>query len=474
MTTLDLANVGAAPDDHTWDPLRTWLLKTNDNLTALNNAKLEAAPSDWEQYVQKNWAFEILDTSTLEWDTEINGNTTINWDITITGNVFALSSYNIRTADDFPVQDATTITLNWVYNIQSTIVTSKRFIIADWTVANLKWIDAFLSWIVYTWTWDMFTFSNVASFSLTSVFITAPISNKLYNCTNASPTWASVFIISSALFDIPDFWIIQNIAQYSWYFNAFTDIGKWMVLESCDIVWFEQSQLTGWKNEPTAMITLDWTMTSFWMNWCPFTTDSNESIFDFKSTLIIQNWTVVWCWDNDALWGSLFALWSKDEKDINFSFQSNSNMPDSIVFGNMYLWTTEQVVVTQNVISIVNDANTWWTNIWTELWDTSRFDFDPTLGRFTYIWIEPTNVEIISTTSLEKQWGWSDYIETLFLLNNIEVIWSAIWTDNNNPTNVTSIWDVVMDTWDYLELAVRNIDSGSNINISVSNFIIKD
>ena len=389
-------------------------------------------------------------------------------------NLKWLFEITINSIDDFPVQDATTITLNtWNYSIRDVLVTDKQFILADWAIVEFLWWDPSISGLVYTWTLAAFKGEDFVSFTHDHVFISTPL-GTIFDMDNVSPVWAQIFIEDTVYIDCAWIWVVKNIAQFSGYFNAFTDIWQGFDLDSVRLINIAQSTSNGWKNEVSTMFTFSWDIDSIQLNGIEYIPDSNESVFDFKVWANIVSANITWNVFNKTLSGTLFAAWSRNQTDIFLNFDANSGMSKSIVFGNMYLWTTEQVAITQNVISVVNDATTWWANIWTELWDTSRFTFDSTLWRYTYIWLEIANVEIISTTSLEKQWGGSDYIETILLLNWLEIIWSAIGTDNTNPTSVTSIWDVEIDTWDYLEIGVRNTDSSSNINISVSNFIIKD
>jgi len=70
----------------------------------------------------------------------------------------------------------------------------------------------------------MFTFSDILSLSFTETFMTAPLASKLYNVTNISLSAAQIFIINTAIFDVPDWGLIERVTQFTGYFNAFTDI----------------------------------------------------------------------------------------------------------------------------------------------------------------------------------------------------------------------------------------------------------
>jgi hypothetical protein len=394
----------------------------------------------------------------------------LKWNNRIPDNV-----YIIEKESDFPVQDSTTITLQtWVYTLNAVIVTSKRFILPDWAVVQLRGTDAFIWGIIYTWTWNMYTFSDILSISFTETFMSCPLWT-LYNVTNASLSLAQVFTINTAIFDCASMWSIEKVTQYTWYFNAFTDIGDWIILDGVDIISLSQCNIDLRKNNTTSMFSVDWTTTSFNLTSITCSTNSNESFLDFKSTLSLSNGTIVWC--TYDLWSSwnLFAVWSKDETDVRLTFDANANMPKSIVFWNMNIASTETVTISSSWTPVlVNDTNTWGTNIWTELWDTSRFTFISSQWRFTYTWLEDVNVQVIVSSSIEKSSWWSDFISTIIMKNGSAISESKSWSDNNNPTNVVSVCNVGIVTWDYIELAVQNDDTSWNIDINISNFIIKD
>ena len=76
------------------------------------------------------------------------------------------NTYLIETEADFPVQDATTITLSTgVYNLNAVIVTSKRFIVANGSSVIFRGGDAFVHGIVYTGSGDMYTVTDFIDLS---------------------------------------------------------------------------------------------------------------------------------------------------------------------------------------------------------------------------------------------------------------------------------------------------------------------
>lgn len=383
----------------------------------------------------------------------------------------------VRSMDDFPAPVAWVITLTtWTYSLQAVLITTDRFVIPDWAVVQLRGVDAFIGWIVYTWTWDMFTFSDILSLSFTETFMTAPLASKLYNVTNISLSAAQIFIINTAIFDVPDWGLIERVTQFTGYFNAFTDIWQGIVLESVAFTSFLQTLVNGWKNEVWAnMFTFQWTTWDLLLSAMPFSVGSNENMFDFKSTWTYDNMVVNACTLSQSSTWWIFAAWSEDETNINFNFSANSNMPESIAFVNMTLASAQTVAITSIWVPVVvNDTTTGGTNIWTELWNTSRFTFNASTGRLTYIWLEEINVAISASASIEKSWGWADIISTLIAKNWTAISESISTTQNNTPTSVGSIADVALVTWDFLELMVQNDSTTVDIDIGRSNFITKD
>jgi len=380
--------------------------------------------------------------------------------------------YDIRSLDDFPVQNATTVTLStWDYDIRETITTSKTFIIENWATIEFVGWDPFISGIVYTGVGQLFSWTDFSWFTLDHMFISTPLWT-IFNINNAAAVNSQIFIQDSVFIDCLSVWVIKNISQFSGYFNAFQDIWQWFDFESVRLLNLSQTTVNSWKNQNTSMFTFDWDIDSIQFNSMEYIPNTNESVFDFKLAANIWGSSFTWNIYNNSLWGDLFASLSRNQTDKFINFNSNSWIPASIVFWNMHISTQQNVTASQNAVVVVNDSSTGGTNIWDELWDTSRFTFDSSLWRFTYTWITDTNVRIISSTSLERAVSGSNLIQTLHLLNGSEIAWSKTGTKNWQPTNITSISDVVLTTWDYIELAVVNTESSWGISITTSNFII--
>lgn len=79
----------------------------------------------------------------------------------------------------------------------------------------------------------------------------------------------------------------------------------------------------------SSVITLEGDMGNGSINNCTATLNTNEFFFDIDSTSTIASGTVYGCTANLALGGQVFASGSKDQTDIYWKYQANSNIPPS-------------------------------------------------------------------------------------------------------------------------------------------------
>ena len=340
--------------------------------------------------------------------------------------------YLIEKESDFPVQDDTTITLSsWVYTLNAVIITGKNFVIWDGEVVQMRWTDAFIWGIAYVGTGDMWTFSDIVSLSFTETFMTTPLWT-LYNVTNVSMTLAQIFVINTAIFDCVHFWSIENVAQFTGYFNAFTDIWSWILLDSVDIVSFSQSRFDGWKNTTTTMFDFDWDISSivFWLS--EFGTGSNESVFDFNASLVVEWVAISGCTYVQNLGGSLFATWSRDQTDIRITFDANVNMKKS--GSDVELELKNNLVVTtfagQNIPIRV-------AGVWV---DSAENFITDSNGRATYLWLAQDDLHVIANPNSVLDVG----------TNKDVTFYISKWNDTLNTITVVSDqwgWVIRFTTW---------------------------
>ena len=228
--------------------------------------------------------------------------------------------YNIRSIDDFPIQDATTITLNsWEYYLESTLITSKQFIIPDGAVVAIRGWDPFVSWIIYTWVLSCFKGLDFVSLTNDLIFVSTPI-GEVFDFNNIASVEAQMFMTDSVYIDCAWIGITKNIKQFSWYFTSFQFIWQGFNIDWIRFTNLSQSSTIFWNNEVTTMFTFTWSIEWIQFNWMEFVPNANESLFDFKVWAIIDSANINSNVFNSTLWGALFAAWSRDQKDPNLFF----------------------------------------------------------------------------------------------------------------------------------------------------------
>jgi len=235
----------------------------------------------------------------------------------------------IEKESDFPVQDATTITLNGIYQINATIITAKRFIIP--TGGASYFTSALAIWgVVYTGTGAMFSGGDIESHNIDQTWISAP-NGALYDIEDVISPWTStVYLINSAVIDFASLGTLKNIALHSWFFNAWFDIWQGCICDGVDIVSFSQSQSKFWKNESNAvMFTFQGTISTIGMDNMFYLTNANESIFDFKAALNVWSVIVSSSSNDPTSTGKIFAPSSRTQTDVDIIFNGNPNMPES-------------------------------------------------------------------------------------------------------------------------------------------------
>jgi hypothetical protein len=378
----------------------------------------------------------------------------------------------INSQSDFPNQDATTITLgDGLYLLNSQVVVSKRFIIPTNAIVYFRGEDAYRCGLTYTGIGNMFTGSDFLSFSFIEMLLSCP-SATLYNIQAVSLNSASVFFIRSIVLNCVSLGILKNIDNYSMDFSAFFDIGTGLVFDGVRVIFLLNSQVNSWKNQSTSMITIQGTMEQFTAIGFITKPKSNEKVFDFKSTLVIDTGAVNASHIDLSQGGSVFNSGSQNYKNIAWKFSGNKNIQDSSIDGNMKSATTRTVVIaTAGVPVIMNDASTGGTNIW-QLVGSERFSFSASLGRLTYTGQEIITAHVFATSTAEKVGGGSDTIASFIAKNGTVLAESKSITNNSTPTGLVSIATTTISTGDYLSFAVQNDSSGADIIVSVSNFLI--
>lgn len=174
-----------------------------------------------------------------------------------------------------------------------------------------------------------------------------------------------------------------------------------------------------------------------------------------------------------AIFGwDFFAPGSLDEESTVVDVFNCGDQKNSQNAGQMNVPATQTVAITTIWVPvIINDANTWWTNIWSSS-RANRFIFDASTWRLTYIWVRPTDATIIASLTIEKVGWWTDLLAWFIGFNGSIDPNSKAETKNTDPTSITCLSAQTIDTWDFFELFVENEDSTSDVVVILAQFII--
>lgn len=240
------------------------------------------------------------------------------------------NTFLIESMSDFPAAVAGVITLtSGVYHINAALTTTDRFEVD--TSASVRLVGGVFSihGIVYTGSGNMFSGSGFGTLDFDNLFLSCP-NGTLFDIQPASPSATSLYLIDSGIVDCSSLGTIKNLTTFSTEFCAFQDIGTGLVMDSIGSSGMLNSQSTSWKNQSTAMFTVQGAWGTCVFNAFLFLPGSNETVFDIKSTSTIRTGSVVSCPVDLSNNGSVFASGSKDQTDIYWTFKSNSNIPDSM------------------------------------------------------------------------------------------------------------------------------------------------
>ena len=297
------------------------------------------------------------------------------------------NTYLIEQESDFPVQDATTITLSTgLYNSNATIVTSKRLVIPAGANVFIRGTNAFYAGIVYTGTGNFISDEDFSSISFIETFISCPASgSSVFNIVPSTTKTGSIFFVRSSLVDCDNIGTIKNIDNVSIDFSAFTDIGSGIVFDSVRLIAILNTQSNSWKDQVTSHITVQGICEQFISNGFATKPESNETIFDFKSTLTIDTSSITASPVSLVNGGSVFASGSKDGSNVEFIVDGSKNIPPSQTKAELFITTPAATTFTAADTPLLC-AGTWA--------DSAERFTTTAAGRATYTGTENVTVEI--------------------------------------------------------------------------------
>lgn len=424
--TQQIINVGAAANDRTGDTWRGGMIKANNNFTEL-------------------YGFQ-------------------------TNNVVVINKES-----DFPVQNATTITLQAgiCYFLGDVIITGKRFICESGSA--LKSNTGFNISLVCNGSGNLFTLGANVLFELTNIGISCPLANMfdfngataldisnvaVFACqsigTFVAGTSSSIVVDNFAInpagngFDFSGNWNLFSMMRIS--DNATSAAHKFLDLGTSTFDDFNLSRCN--PNGPAGSVFIDGA------------TDS-DNINTGRLAVVIG------C----TISGGMTTLIGVTSSDIRWDFQLNSPIQDSRNAVDLFLTGGSETITTGSAgdwqeIGVPSGGGISWSSD-----ISSRFTVG-TNGALTYIGERPIDVKMSGRATVEKSGGGADVLEVRIAKNwdgtasDAGLEKSRAQTQNADPTTVPVGALTNLVTNDNIRVIFSNVSGASNIIASVSSLEI--
>ena len=328
-------------------------------------------------------------------------------------------------------------------------------------VIKFQGLEATLSGFIYLGVSNFFDFEE-SDIIVDSLLLSAPLGGNFINKAPDVQNITGTFVYNSLFLDI-NLGNIENISSVIFIYNAFFDCGNGLNFENIATVVMVQNQTINWKNNATSMFSFDGAFSTLSFSILTTKTNSNEYIFDIKSSAVIQNGLFTDVFHLRDSLGEVFAPNSQNQKSQNLVFSGNSGIPNSQVTANISLDNNllETQIVTQSLPVKINATS--WVN------DTDiieRFSFLSN-GRLTYTGVDEVRVRVSAKAMVEVPAAGNDREVAFFIAKNGTVINESKGLTNvkSGGAQVDSEKGVNLTTNDFIELFVSN--EGGNENILV-------
>ena len=373
----------------------------------------------------------------------------------------------INSAQDFAVQDSTTITLesDFLYTIGVSFNTTKRFTVQP-NVVMRGTVDIT---IAYLGTGVMFTSTQSGGFFVNQLRFISITASEIFNFSNVSPGVSS-FVLDK---------VVVSKAQ------------KFGTLDQVAVIILDEVV----SEDIDDGITLDGSITSLIVRTLEMETTSAAFVgLDLGTAVIsgvfnINEFTVLGVAGSVGMSGltgsgnigtSIIAsinganfpapmtpLVNLSESDLRLEFFNSSPIPDSTKTADSFLTASRTVPIATSGVFVGIAGTDWSSDI------LERFSSTNT-GILTYLSPVSTKAQVIATATVEKVGGGSNLIEMKVAINGTIVNKTVGATDNTQPTQVTSQGLFTLNTNDTIQAFVANQDTSvdiivSNANLSVIN-----
>lgn len=376
------------------------------------------------------------------------------------------NTININRESDFPVQDATTITLEAgpVYMLGAMVTTAKRFICEDGSV--LKGIAQTTELLEYTGTGDMFTSSG--SFSLEGFSFRAT-NGTIFNATGSS------FVIirnvnCQACTNIGTFNEAGAFASNSSFFGV-SGQGFQMVGASSGIL-FTTGSIIGTSATFKAIDLGTSTTNLLRVENSTFSgVAGSVAISGLASSGNINSGKRALVLSSDLSAGDMVVFENIVPSDVRWFVGLVTGSQDSRNFADALLTTLQTVTVTTIAVFEEVDGGNW------TFTEDSRFTTG-TDGVMTYIGEVDIEIMVSGFATVEKVGGGSNEIEARFAKNwtagSPGMDGSGGTTQNATPTSIPLGAAFALTNGDDIRMIVANNDGTSNIQVSKANLIIRE
>lgn len=428
MSTLDTINIWSAPNDNTWDTIRAWWAKINDNFSTLNTDKLEASDITWKQDILAEWAFVDWDKTKLDWiealaDVTDTTNVTAAWalmDSEVDANIKTLtlpasttiSAFWATVIDDADASAArTTLDVDQAWTDNSTDVTlawTPNYITIVWQVITRALIDltTHITWIlpIANWgTWsatknftDLTTTQTVGWVKTFSDFVTSPVNRWVKWLNSDLSTWYLLQTVWG--------WTL-SLSDTTWGIKHYLNNNGDSYLNWGD-VWIGMTT-------PNQKLTIEWAMdlkeqaaagtdtAGYWQIWVKNTTP-NELWFTDDAGTDVQLWAWGW-WSSSAPLLRWFVAWELVVWEIDW-FDAN--------------WT-----ITAWTFRVSTDTLPTWANIIVKLYKNGTEDASCTITTAHSV----NNWRYQTTDTSFVSWS---YVAWDVITVEIDQVWSTVpWTN---------------------------------------------
>tara|TARA_R110000737_G_scaffold77238_3_gene108355 strand:- start:3866 stop:5443 length:1578 start_codon:yes stop_codon:yes gene_type:complete len=376
-----------------------------------------------------------------------------NSEVSLASNTRIISSLS-----DFPTPVSGVITLqdNINYFLTADISTSNRFVFGTNTVVSAA--DSFNTTLTYTGTGDMFTFSNGL----------AGVKEIGINCANGTFLNTAAVATGNLLLRWILLYQVKNLGSLNspatGIYNVFiqSHTGQGFTVGAVANRRLNIDSFTVQSTTNATSIFADLGTATF--------TSLNIANVNIASSVAGQKFLkgaasganlvagVIGFISHNTITGGMIGLDTVTVNDAGWDFQNNNKISDTRPVALTYLSSSAATAIsTVNTPVVVNGS---FTAVEASLFTTN------VNGRITYNGVRQHNSDITASITFKSASGTHDF--TFYTAKNGVVISGSGVTQEVTATttaNVSLIWDLPLNTNDYVEIWVENNDNSNNVTI---------